>query len=405
MGALNFSAGRRTVQTVNKFNNNNRKGGSMPVKIRRIWKGVPGYDSVPGIIVDNNQVAEILMERGLSQAKKKKLSGKALDEHLTSYLTDDEWITTRTGISLRSYADPSLKLTDMAATVFSAMCKETGLSINDFDSVGFSTVTNEYLQAPPTSTNFLEKVGYKPRRRMFPADVSLACSSFPAALVREWALIESGVSKRSAVIGGDFMSRVANVDDRTTYPLFGDAVAIMVLEWSDEESSFVSGPNAFHSEVVPQKLRRIITPSGGSVKELTEELLLLNEHKLAMEGKYVFMDIMKFLFPSDDFSHESPLAIACAAAGIQDINEIDYIIPHQANLRISDGIVERLEKATGFKCEKILHNIEKYGNTTSATIPLLMSETIDAGLLTPGKKFMLLSMGAGYTVHTVIGTM
>lgn len=396
------------------------------VKITGIGMAVPGYDGVPGRIMTNDMIAKELFDRGMARANKRGLleerSDRQMDEkrlrelsaHMKNYTTSDAWIRERSFIERRSFADSSIATSDLAAIAAGRALECAGLRRDAIERIDLATVSPDHLASPPTVAIVAEKLGLHGIRSgeigmLFGADTTLACSSFVAALINAYNAIATGMCKNAVVIGADVMSRLVSPDDRGFYVLLGDGAGAMVLEQCDEaESSF--DPQGFCGGLDGRFANRILTPLGGTrlVKPETDEngkqwydraSGIPFTDKLWMDGKAVFKEIIQLIY-SEKNPDESVIGRALARAK-KTLADIDFMAFHQANLRMIQLVIPKLVEH-GFD-GAVLNNIDRYGNTTSATIPLILAEAHRDGMLLPGDTFMGTVFGGGYSWGTVIG--
>jgi len=289
--------------------------------------------------------------------------------------TNDEWIKARTGIEERHIMrDPNIVTSDMGAYAVDALLKKTGVSPLDIDLLICATVTPDYF-FPDTGTLICHKVGAK---NSFAFDIQAACSGFLFSATTGAKFIESGQYKNVIVVGSDKMSTITDYTDRATCILFGDAAAAILLQPRTDGNGLLDSwmrVDGVGEEFLHMK-------GGGSKNPPTHETIDKKWHYLYQDGKPVFKAAVK--------------GMAEAIAEILKRNnlspeEIKYVVPHQANLRIIQAVADMLK----FPMEKVMVNIQKYGNTTAATIPLCLWEWEDK--LEPGDKIILTSFGGGYT--------
>ncbi len=301
-----------------------------------------------------------------------RLTNKILE---TMIDTNDEWIRTRTGVSERRILKgEGLGSSDMGAEAVKNLLAKKGISPEEIECVICATVTPDML-FPATANIISDKVGMK---NAFSYDLGAACSGFLFALTTGTALIESGRYKKVIVIGADKMSSIIDYTDRTTCVLFGDGAGAVLLEPSVDENGVMdsllksdgSGRQFLHMK------------AGGSVKPSTVETVLAKEHYIYQEGQSVFKFAVKGMA---DASYE--LMQRNNLSG----NDIAWLVPHQANLRIIDATANRMELPK----EKVMINIEKYGNTTAGTIPLCLWDW--ESKLKKGDNLILAAFGGGFT--------
>ena len=268
--------------------------------------------------------------------------------------TTDEWIVTRTGIKERRILKgEGLGSSDMGAEAVKDLCKKRGIDPNEIDCVICATVTPDMV-FPATANIIADKVGIN---NAFSFDIGAACSGFLFALTTGASLIESGRYKKVIVVGVDKMSSILDYSDRTTCIIFGDGAGAVLLEKNDEGNGIMD--SLLKSDGSGRK--HLHMKAGGSVKPSTIETVLAKEHYLYQEGQAVFKFAVKGMA---DISYELMERNNLAA------DDVAWLVPHQANLRIIDATANRM----GLPREKVMINIEKYGNTTAGTIPLCLWE-------------------------------
>lgn len=289
--------------------------------------------------------------------------------------TTDEWIMTRTGISQRHILKEEGKATsDMAVEAIKGLLEKTNTKPEEVEVVIFCTVTPDMV-FPATANIVCDKVGLK---NAWGFDLSAACSGFLYGLTTGTRLIESGAHKKVIVVGMDKMSAIIDYTDRTTCVIFGDGGGAVMLEATDENIGVMDSilkSDGSGREFLHQK-------AGGSLKPATLETVRNKEHFVYQEGKSVF----KFAVTN----------MADVAAEIMEKNkltaeDVAWLVPHQANKRIIDATANRM----GVGNDKVMINIERYGNTTSGTIPLCLWEWEKK--LKKGDNIILAAFGGGFT--------
>ena len=290
--------------------------------------------------------------------------------------TTNEWILTRTGIRERRILENGAT-SDLGAKAIQATLKNRGIGPEEIDVIIVATVTPDML-FPPTACIIQEKIGAK---NAWGFDLSAACSGFVYALVVGSQLIEAGIHKKVIVVGADKMSSITDYTDRNTCILFGDAGAAVLLEPSEDNSL---GVLDFRLYCDGSGREHLHMKGGGSLNPPTHETVDKKWHYIYQDGKAVFKVAV--------------IGMADVSAEIMERNnlkseDIAYLVPHQANLRIIDACRARM----GLDPSKVMINIEKYGNTTAATIPLCLSQWWQARKLKKGHTIVLSSFGAGYT--------
>ena len=293
--------------------------------------------------------------------------------------TTDEWITTRTGIKERRILKGEGKATsDMGAEVVKEICEKRGMSPKEIDLILVATVTPD-MPFPSTSNLICDKVGAS---KAWGFDLSAACSGFLFALVTGQRFIESGAYKKVVVVGADKMSSIINYDDRTTCIIFGDGAGGVLLEPTEENVGVMD--SVLKSDGSGKEYLNI--KAGGSYKPSSYETIDNKEHFVYQEGRSVF----KFAVTN----------MADVAAEVMERNnlkgsDVDWLVPHQANLRIIDATRER----AGLPQEKVMINIQKYGNTTAGTLPLCLWDWEKK--LKKGDNLLLAAFGGGFTWGSV----
>jgi 3-oxoacyl-[acyl-carrier-protein] synthase III len=289
--------------------------------------------------------------------------------------TNDEWIRTRTGVSERRILrGEGLATSDMVAPAVKQLCDKRGISPEEIDCLIVGTVTPDMV-FPATANIACHKIGAK---NAWGFDISAACSGFLYPLTVGASLIESGRYKKVVVCGADKMSAIVDYSDRTTCILFGDAAGAVLLEPNHDGYGVMdsllrsdgSGVNYLHMK------------AGGSKKPASIETVMAKEHFIYQDGQPVFKAAVKGMA---DISAE--LLEKNNLTG----NDIAWLVPHQANLRIIDATANRM----GLPKEKVMINIHKYGNTTAATIPLCLWEWRNE--LNKGDNIVIAAFGGGFT--------
>ncbi len=293
--------------------------------------------------------------------------------------TTDEWILSRTGISERRILKGEGKGTsDMAVEAVKGLLAKRGIDASEIDLLICATTTPD-MQFPATANIITDKVGAK---NAFGFDINAACSGFIYALTTASKYIESGLYKKIIVVGGDKMSSIINYEDRTTCIIFGDGAGAVLLEPSNDGNGIIDailrsdGSGRIH---LHQK-------AGGSAKPASKETVEAKEHFVYQEGQSVF----KFAVTN----------MAEVSAEIMEKNnltseDVAWLVPHQANKRIIDATAQRM----GVGPEKVMLNIQKYGNTTNGTIPLCLWEW--ESQLKKGDNLILAAFGGGFTWGSV----
>jgi 3-oxoacyl-[acyl-carrier-protein] synthase-3 len=289
--------------------------------------------------------------------------------------TNDEWIRTRTGISERRILKGEGKATsDMIVPAVKQLCEKRGISPEEIDCMIVGTVTPDMV-FPSTANIVCDKLGAK---NAWGFDLSAACSGFLFALQQGAALIESGRYKKVVVVGADKMSSIIDYTDRTTCIIFGDGAGAVLLEPSTDENGIMD--SILKSDGSGAQYLNL--KAGGSLRPASIETVTNKEHFAYQEGQAVFKFAVK--------------GMADVSAELLEKNnltgeDIAWLVPHQANLRIIDATANRM----GLAKEKVMINIERYGNTTAATIPLCLWEWEKK--LHKGENIILAAFGGGFT--------
>lgn len=289
--------------------------------------------------------------------------------------TTDEWIMTRIGIKERHILKGEGKGTsDLGEIVVKRILESKDIDPSEIELIICCTVTPDML-FPATANIIADKCNIK---NGFGFDLNAGCSGFIYGLTTATKYIESGFVKRAIVVGAEKMSSIVNYQDRATCPIFGDGAGAVLLEATTEEFGYMDG--LMQSDGVGRV--HLHQKAGGSVKPPTHETIDAREHYIYQEGQPVFKwAVTKMAEATEEVLKRNNLTAA----------DIAYVLPHQANLRIIDATGSRL----GLPAEKVLRNIEKYGNTTSATIPMLMWENMHK--FKKGDNLILTAFGAGFT--------
>lgn len=294
--------------------------------------------------------------------------------------TTDEWIMERTGIRERRIAPDGVVTSDMATAAAKKALEAAELEPKDIDLIIVGTVTPD-MPMPATAVFVQQKLG----AGSCPAfDLSAACAGFIFGLSIADQFIRSGAMKNVLVIGVELLSRVVNWEDRTTCVLFGDGAGAVVLgpAHGAEARGLPRGLLSSKIQSDGALATSLMIPGGGSVTPQSHEVVEQKRHKVHMRGQDIFKVAVKNLYAASKG--------ALDATGLT-ANDIDWICPHQANLRIIDFAATRL----GVPKEKVLINIDRVGNTSSASIPILLDESIRSGKVGVGDTIVLCALGAG----------
>lgn len=292
--------------------------------------------------------------------------------------TNNQWILERTGIAERHIAPPEIATSDLAVEAARIALEKRGIGARELDAIIVCTVTPDML-FPATACLVQDRIGAK---GAWGFDLVAACSGFIYGLTTAAHLVSCGSHKKVLVIGADTMSRIIDYTDRSTCVLFGDGAGAMVIEPTEEgETGFID----FLNEIDGAGGDYLKQPGGGSRMPATVESVQNRQHYVKQDGAQVFKYAVRKMYEaSRDLLARNHFTV----------NDLDAFIPHQANRRIITAAAERL----GLDCEKVVINIDRYGNTTAATIPLATRDAIASGKLKKGDLVMFAAVGAGYTV-------
>ena len=296
--------------------------------------------------------------------------------------TNDRWITERTGIRERHIVDKGVATSDLATEAARNCLAKAGVDASEVDAILVATVTPDML-FPATACLVQHKLG---ATKAWGFDLSAACSGFVYALQVGAKLVESGAHKKVLVIGADVMSSIIDYTDRSTCILFGDGAGAVLLEpCAEGEIGLID----FHHEVDGSGGDALSMPAGGSLLPASHETVDRRQHFVHQDGQSVY----KFAVRKMAEVAEGLLA----ENGITG-SDLGCFIPHQANKRIILSTAERL----GLPEERVVINIDRFGNTTAGTIPLAMQTALGDGRLRRGDLILLASVGAGYTVGATL---
>lgn len=290
--------------------------------------------------------------------------------------TSDEWIVTRTGIRERHIADASMTTSDMCYEAAIVAMADAGVSAPDLDLIVVATVTPDHA-FPSTACLLQARLGAEKAAAF---DLSAGCTGFVYALVTAAQFIESGMYQNVLVVGSELLSRVTNWEDRSTCVLFGDGAGAAVLKPCPPDEgiigSFLAADGSFGD--------LLCIPAGGTKEPITEETLKNNRHKLYMDGPEVFKIAVR--------SMENSIVQVLEKIGAKP-SDVDLLIPHQANRRIIEAVNKRLKLPD----EKVFVNIDRYGNTSSGSVPIALSEAVAEGRLQENDLLIMTAFGAGMT--------
>lgn len=291
--------------------------------------------------------------------------------------TSDEWITARTGIKERRILEEGKGSADMAYCASVHALKAAGLEAIDLEAIIVGTVTPDYPF--PSSACILEDM--LGARNVFSFDVNAACAGFLNALAVADSFIRTGMIRNALVVGSDALSRLLNWHDRTTCILFGDgAGAIVVGSTSDGNRGILSTRLRTDGSYA----KTLYVPAGGSLKPASLETVRRSEHTITMNGKEVFKVAVRAM---------EEISLAALEEADVGIDEISLVIPHQANRRIITAMAGRLK----IPMDRVMVNLDKYGNTSAASVPVALDEAWREGRIHPGDVVLLNAFGAGFS--------
>jgi 3-oxoacyl-[acyl-carrier-protein] synthase-3 len=296
--------------------------------------------------------------------------------------TNNEWILERTGIKERRILEPGMGTSDLLVPAIEELLKKRGITAEEIDAIVVGTTTPDFI-FPSTGTIIQEKIGAK---NAFAYDMEAACSGFVYALSTGAMYIESGRYKKVLVCGGDVMSSIIDYEDRATCIIFGDGAGVVLLEPTEDENEaiidFMMHSDGSGAEYLNMK-------AGGCVRPASHETIENKWHYVYQDGKQVFKRAVKEM---------SDVSAAILKKHNLTGDDVDLFVAHQANLRIIEAAAKRMKLPD----EKVMINIEKYGNTTAGTIPIALSEAVKEGKLKKGDTVVLAAFGGGYTWGSVL---
>ena len=295
--------------------------------------------------------------------------------------TSDEWIRSRTGISQRHIVGENEATSDISTRIAKALIEKRGISANEIDVIIVGTVTPDYF-TPSTAALIQKNIG---ATNAWGFDLSAACSGYIYGLETGATFIRSGQYNKVMVIGVDTMTSILDFKDRDTCVIFGDGGGGVILEPTQNDTGILD--SILHMDGNGGEY--LIVPGGGSRIPATVESVKSRQHFIKQDGKTVFKfavrgmaDVSEEILSRNNLSGE----------------DIALFIPHQANKRIIDAAAERC----GISSEKVLINIDQYGNTTAGTIPIAMNEAVEKNQIKDGDYILLASFGAGFTWGSIL---
>jgi len=289
--------------------------------------------------------------------------------------TSDEWIVERTGIRERRVAAPEEALSDLARPAAEAALEDAGVQASDVDLIVVATVTPDML-FPSTGAILADQLGAKDAAAY---DLSAGCTGFVYAIAQAHGMVASGLVDHALVVGGDVLSKVVDWQDRSTCVLFGDGAGAVVLE-RVPEGGFLGFELGADGSGGPQ----LYMPAGGSRAPATAETVAGRQHFAKMNGREVFKFATRVLVDSAE-----KVLDECGVP----VEDVDVYVPHQANVRI----IDHARKKLGIPEERTVVNVDRFGNTSSGSIPLALGDAEHDGRLKAGEMVLMTGMGAGLT--------
>ncbi|HEV1284732.1 MAG TPA: beta-ketoacyl-ACP synthase III [Bryobacteraceae bacterium] len=290
--------------------------------------------------------------------------------------TSNQWIVERTGISERHIAAPDIATSDMAAEAARVTLAQRGIDASELDAIIVCTVTPDMF-FPATACLVQDRIG---AHGAWGFDLVAACSGFIYGLTTAAHFVMAGTHKKVLVIGADTMSRILDYQDRSTCILFGDAAGAMLVETAEQGEGFIG----FRNEIDGSGGDYLKMPAGGSRMPSTIETIEQRMHFVKQDGGQVFKYAIRKM---------EELCTCLLEKHNLTPKDVKLLIPHQANRRIITGVAERL----GMDLEHVIINIDRFGNTTGATIPLATRDAVESGRLQKGDLVLFAAVGAGFT--------
>lgn len=301
------------------------------------------------------------------------------DELAKSVDTSDEWIVSHTGISQRHLADPDVAASDLALAAARRTLDQRGITPDEIDLIIVATSSPDYAPFPASACIVQERLGCQNAGAF---DLQAGCTGFVYGLETAKGFVAAGSVKRVLVIGSEVLSSITNWSDRNTCVLFGDGAGAAVVEHLEEQGGH---------EIVTSWLRSqgsgetaLIRRAGGSREPFNSKVHSPADFSIAMDGKKVYLFAVDALVKT--------VTTICGRTEIP-IEELRWIVPHQANARIIEAAAKRLK----LPVERFFMNLDRYANTSAASIPIAMDEMMEKGLLEPGQNVLTIGFGAGLT--------
>jgi 3-oxoacyl-[acyl-carrier-protein] synthase-3 len=296
--------------------------------------------------------------------------------------TSDEWILQRTGIRERHIVEPGVATSDLGAQAAKKAIANAHLTPDDIDVIVVGTVTPD-MMFPSTACLIQDKIG---AHHAWGFDLSAACSAFTYSLTTASQLVASGAHDHALVVGADVMSSIIDYQDRSTCVLFGDGAGAVVVSAAESDGAAILD---FEHEIDGSGGLALCMPAGGSSRPASHDTVDERQHYVKQDGQAVFKFAVR---KTEEISRRLLERNGLAP------DDLDLFVSHQANRRIIQSATEKL----GVNPAKVIINIERFGNTTAATIPLALNDAVCAGKLKKGNLVLLASVGAGFTVGAVL---
>jgi len=290
--------------------------------------------------------------------------------------TSDEWITERTGIKERRIADESQAASDLAYEASKAALERAGLKADDIDLIIVATVTGD-MPFPSTACILQDKLGAV---NAVGFDINATCSGFLYSLYIADSLIKSRMHKRILVVGAEVLSRITDWEDKTTCIIFGDGAGAVIIEPTEEDRGILS----MHINSDGRMWELLHMPGGGSRNPASIDTIKKKLHYIKMKGNETFKVAVRTL---------EDLVVKTLDENKLDASRLSLLIPHQANLRIIQATADRI----GIPMDKVIVNIERYGNTSAASIPIALDEAVRTERIRDGDYILLEAFGGGFT--------
>jgi 3-oxoacyl-[acyl-carrier-protein] synthase-3 len=294
--------------------------------------------------------------------------------------TSDQWIVDRTGIRERRFAGPEDTVASLSATAAGQALAKAGLTAEALDAIVLGTATPDRL-LPATACDLQALIG---ATNAFALDIDAACPGFLFALSMAEGLIASGQGENILVLGAEKLTAITDFEDRSTAVLFGDGAGAVVLRSTSPEGDAPRGILSSYLKSDGRLADLLYRPGGGSRNPISNEVVAERSQFMKMQGREVFKAAVLAMSEACD--------IALQRAGLSG-QDIDLLVPHQANLRIIDATARH----AGVPMDKVMVNVDRYGNTSSASIPLALAQAEAEGRIGPGSVVLLVAFGAGFT--------